>query len=158
MHNQFHFKFMKKFIAIIILTLVILLIIVGCSQYNQSYEINIKSIKKILPDKSEVAAKGYLIFKTKNCSFKTVDRPRFSFPPVEPCGPNTGYVILSDIKVNKDWDPKTQKIVLTDEEILVYYVPDKIIDELNLNQVYQIHGIGSSYDEIEALKFISLIK
>lgn len=126
-----------------------------CTKHDQSPETNIKTIKQILPDKSEVTAKGYLIFKTKSCSFRTTDPP---YPPGAPCAPNSGYVILSDVNVNKDWNPTSQKTTLTNDQILVYSTPDKIIDELSLKQVYQIQGSGKKYNGIEALKFNKLLE
>jgi hypothetical protein len=123
---------------------------------NKNYsdlQTNINNIKILLSDRSELIAKGYLIFKTKSCVFKTTDPP---YPPA-PCAPNSGYIILSDNEINKEFNPINQKTILTNEQVLVFYVPDDTIDKLILNQIYSVQGGGSKYNGIDSLKYNQLL-
>jgi len=113
---------------------------------------NVQIIKSSLNnDKSQEVVYGYLIYKTKSCSFRSTDLP---YPPQSPCAINSGYIILSDNKNAKlANDPTNIKTQLKDNELLIHYVNDYTINSSNLGDYYRVNGEDISYDSILSLEF-----
>jgi len=118
---------------------------------------NIQNLKSNLNnDYSKEIVSGYLIFKTKSCSFKTSNPP---YPDDSPCASNSGYIILSDDKNAKiSNDPTNSKTSLKNNEILIHYVKDDAIDYFSLGNFYQIAGKDISYNSVNSLEFSDYVE
>src|SRR3989339_441672 len=150
---------------ILIFSFFLIFIIVGCSNLktqqnetnNSTNIINKNSINtNISPtnqnlDNTKIvnSLRGYLIYKTKSCAFRRIDPP---YLPEAPCAPDSGYVVLSDSKDNLKTNPLDEKTILNQNQILVYSVPDSVIDKIVLGNIYEFKGSvkKANYCEIDS--------
>src|SRR3989339_70224 len=154
---------------ILIFSFFLIFIIVGCSNLktqqnetnNSTNIINKNSINtNISPtnqnlDNTKIvnSLRGYLIYKTKSCAFRRIDPP---YLPEAPCAPDSGYVVLSDSKDNLKTNPLDEKTILNQNQILVYSVPDSVIDKIVLGNIYEFKGSVKKYNDIVSIKYLGI--
>lgn len=150
-------KISKFWVVFIIIILAIS--IVGLVIYlNKSVrlETNVSRTNEHLNNKnSELIVKGFAVYATKSCSFRTSDPP---YPPASFCASNSGYIILSDKQVSdKKLNPTNEKTLLDDSEVLIFSVKDSVIDSIKVGDYYQIKGKVNAYNGVPALEYVSLL-
>jgi hypothetical protein len=115
---------------------------------------NVFEIKQSFANKKYInSLKGYLIYKTTSCSFITTDPP---YPPESMCSPDSGYFILSDTNNSLKTNPDNERTILNENQILVFYVPDTVINSLSIGKVYNIEGSYKIYNSLDSIKYFKI--
>jgi hypothetical protein len=147
---------------IILMSFFLIFFLVGCSNLRTSKnEINNSTsiitnnpINTNLNNTKIVnSLSGYLIFKTKSCAFRITDPP---YLPETPCAPDSGYIILSESKDELKTNPLKEKTILNKNQILVYSVPDSVIDRIEFGNIYNFKGSVKKYNDIISIKYLGI--
>jgi archaellin len=116
---------------------------------------NISIVSQLLGLKGQATtAKGYAIFATTSCEFKTPQHnpsPGFS----EPCARDSGYVVLSDkpYQLSQKFDPTKNVTTLSNDKVLVFYVTDKVVAGVQLGDLYEFNGETTTYNGQPGIRY-----
>ncbi len=157
-------------IKLLIFIVVVIIIMTGCinntnikqdiksnttdSNIIENQFTDISQIKQLLDNiKTTKSLSGYLIHKTKSCIFRTTDPP---YPPGAPCAPDSGYFILSDSNIGLTTNPVNEKTILNENQILVFSIPDSVINNLSLGEIYTIEGSVKKWNGFNSIKYFRI--
>lgn len=116
---------------------------------------NVSEIKQAFVNKKYInSLKGYLIYKTTSCIFRNTTPP---YSSKDPCFyDDDGYFILSDTNNSLNTNPANEKTTLNNNQILIYKVPDSIINSLDIGKIYKIEGSYRNRNGVDSVIFFRI--